>query len=510
MRRLMIIFASGIVALPFAGHSAPVTYQGRLTDSGGQPVSGQRTLTFALHAAQSGPDAPVWMSDPVSVEIAGGLLSTSFDPPASVLLDNPELWLEVSVESEPVSGRVRVGDAAYAAVARNVAYDSVTSSALAFDPYSLYKVSYGLLDASLALTVTVNGSISFTQPDEGIYFADGSYMTSALAGGQGIPAGASVLGSSINPPAGYSYSGSYIGNLDADIWTARAAIPAPASSQPAAAAVGDIIYVTGGTGREYATSAYDTTTNTWSPLANMGNPRRLHGCVELNGLVYVFGGLSGAGATATGEVYDPAANTWSPTASLPSARFAMGAATAGGLIYCIGGADAGFASLSQVLAYDPGANTWTPVAPLPAARTSAGAAALNGLIYLAGGSTNTNPQSPDLLEYHPGTDTWTPRSPLPRGRSQLMVQAANDRLYVIGGRDSGANHYLDNDCYDPARDLWVSRRAQPAYRTAAASAVAGGRIYLIAGAGGQPNGGTALQSVDAYTPYTLFYVHTKD
>lgn len=510
MGRLSTVLLAVFMAMQVRAMAAPTSYQGKLTDSGGQALSGQHTLTFALHTTESDPDAAVWASDPVIVEVTGGLVSASFDPPASVLLDNPDLWLEVTVDAETLSPRVRVGDAAYAVVARQVAYDSVTSSGLAFDPLSLYKVSGGLLDASVAPTVQVNGNLSFTQPDTGIYFADGSFMSSAVAGGGAIPAGASILGSTIAPPAGFSYSGAYVGNLDADIWTSRAQLPAPATAQCAAATVGDTIYLTGGSGREWTTSAYDIASNSWSPRASMANGRRTHGCVEMNGLIYVFGGLLGANAISSAEVYDPGANSWAPIASLPSPRFAVASAAVNGLIYCIGGADAGFSSLSEVLVYDPGLDSWSPVASLPAARNSAGAAVLDGKIYLVGGSTVANPQSPDLLEYDPGTDVWTPRAPLPVGRSGLSVQAANDRIYAIGGRDVGANIYVNNDCYDPSRDIWISRRSALTYRTAAGSAVAGGRIYLMGGAGGQPNGGTTLQSTEAYTPYTLFYIHTKD
>jgi hypothetical protein len=65
----------------------------------------------------------------------------------------------------------------------------------------------------------------------------------------GVPSGASILGPSISAPEGYRYTGAYLGNLDANLWTARAAMPAPAAAQCAAAVAADQIYVTGGFGR---------------------------------------------------------------------------------------------------------------------------------------------------------------------------------------------------------------------------------------------------------------------
>lgn len=97
-----------------------------------------------------------------------------------------------------------------------------------------------------------------------------------------------------------------------------------------------------------------------------------------------------------------------------------------------------------------------------------------------------------------------------RGRFGLALQAVGDRLYAIGGRDSGAGNYLDNESYDPWQDRWFARRNQPTYRHSCGSAVVNDRIYCALGTGGQPNGGSALQTMEMYTPPTIFYVHTKD
>jgi len=61
----------------------------------------------------------------------------------------------------------------------------------------------------------------------------------------------------------------------------------------------------------------------------------------LNGKLYVFGGVNGAGVyTNSVEVYDPVSNTWTNETSLPTIRGSSAAAVANGIVYVAGGARA--------------------------------------------------------------------------------------------------------------------------------------------------------------------------
>ena len=139
------------------------------------------------------------------------------------------------------------------------------------------------------------------------------------------------------------------------------------------------IYVTGGmrTSRDYGDEfvntlyQYDPVPDEWKELRTMSTPRGEHGCVALNGKIYVFGGTADYNDLnaylASGEVYDPAADTWSPIADMPMPLARMGAATDGRYIYAMGGTNGKSRSLSMafwyncmnvVWRYDPQSDSW--------------------------------------------------------------------------------------------------------------------------------------------------------
>ena len=101
------VFAAILAALfvigPACAQSVPdsINYQGKLTDSLGQPVpDGPYQVQFKLYTVDTG-DTPFWTSSSVNVTTSGGLFTTQIQPlTAADLAGKTDVWLEIIV-SDP-------------------------------------------------------------------------------------------------------------------------------------------------------------------------------------------------------------------------------------------------------------------------------------------------------------------------------------------------------------------------------------------------------------------------
>lgn len=117
MRKLRLVLVGAVVCLAAdlaMAQSVPglISYQGRLTDSGGAPVNGTVAMTFSLWDGAT----QVWSeSQAVGVDygIYSVLLGDSVPLPEAVFAD-PSLFLEVTVGGETMSPRTPLTSVAYA------------------------------------------------------------------------------------------------------------------------------------------------------------------------------------------------------------------------------------------------------------------------------------------------------------------------------------------------------------------------------------------------------------
>ena len=195
--------------------------------------------------------------------------------------------------------------------------------------------------------------------------------------------------------------------------TARAGLPGGTGLLGASAvAIGDRIYVTGGTRADgtpsAATMAYDFAADAW---AVAGDPaiaphRSCMASAAVGDTWYLFGGFGGAGLAAPqpAGVRQPVArvSAWKPAfddgfrdlAPLPTPRAAATAVVANGRVWVIGGVTRGGALTGAVEVYDPATDAWSLRPPLQRPRAYAGAGLVNGQVVVLGG----------LLGDAPGTD----------------------------------------------------------------------------------------------------------
>jgi Kelch motif len=96
-------------------------------------------------------------------------------------------------------------------------------------------------------------------------------------------------------------------------------------------------------------------------------------------------------------------------------------------------------------------------------------------------------------------NTWTTVAPMPTARYNLAAATGPDgRVYALGG-DNGGSFLNTVEAYTPATNSWATMAPMPTVRESLAAATGpDGRIYAIGG----DNGGGFLNTVVAYTPAT--------
>jgi N-acetylneuraminic acid mutarotase len=129
--------------------------------------------------------------------------------------------------------------------------------------------------------------------------------------------------------------------------------------------------------------------------------------------VYVTGGMDEERVSLSSiEKYSPSSDTWSVVSFLPEPRANHVAVGIGSAMYVLGGR-AGFDHTAQltanVIKFDSSQGIWSEVAPMPNALHSFAACALGSDIYVFGGSThdNTLGNQRSVFKYDTETDNWS-------------------------------------------------------------------------------------------------------
>ncbi len=195
MTRLLscvLVTASMVAALLCApgAHAVPsaVTYQGKLTDSGGAPVAdGSRSMRFRLYNAQSG-GSQLWDSGAMNVVTTGGVFSVALGaaptpPITSSTLSSDTVWLGVTVGADPPLARVKMQSAPFALRA-------------------------GDLDMPFSKTVSSSDPAFEVRNTGNDYAIRGESSSASFAGVAGFNTGSGqgVYGSSVSGPAMYGWN----------------------------------------------------------------------------------------------------------------------------------------------------------------------------------------------------------------------------------------------------------------------------------------------------------------
>jgi hypothetical protein len=164
---MIALFVSVIIVTAFVGTTGAAslgtgfTYQGKLTDSSGLPLSGSYSMNFKLFDAASG---GVQVGSTVTlpgVAVSGGLFTVNLDFGPSAF-NGRKLWIETSVGTQVLSPRVEITSVPSAIYAQSVADGSVASDDIAAGALSNYKgniqaLANGSVNPAVVGSVATNG-----------------------------------------------------------------------------------------------------------------------------------------------------------------------------------------------------------------------------------------------------------------------------------------------------------------------------------------------------------------
>lgn len=232
----------------------------------------------------------------------------------------------------------------------------------------------------------------------------------------------------------------------------------------------------------------------WATKTNMPTARSDSGAAEVDGMIYVYGGNVGAGATSYTsalEMYNPATDTWA-TKTPGTVRGSVAVGAIGGKLYAVGG-EYNLEKLTTGRVYDPSTDQWASIASLPTGTSNAACGVVEDRLYVVGSSDATK----NNYCYDPVTNSWTKKADIPSVGSYPTGASASGKLYVFTKVDSNDLVY----CYDPTTNQWTLKASRPSQRQRIGmqAAVIGHRIVL---AGGLSASGALLNTAEVYDTVT--------
>jgi N-acetylneuraminic acid mutarotase len=257
------------------------------------------------------------------------------------------------------------------------------------------------------------------------------------------------------------------------------------------------LYAAGGdSGKKFY--EYSLTTHAWTAKADLpfAEANRQSAILRAVGTkLYFIGGYNAALHTYYDSVYEydtAGADSWTEKTAMPTAREDMGSAVVDGLIYVFGGITSPEPTVTNVMeVYDPAQDTWDETkADLPVAKLLGDfGCACNGKIY-AIGATNTMTGYPNLTpvltvyEYNPGTDQWATKTAMPTGASRCYkeCESIGNYIYVVAGALAAYGTPTDVIYrYDTVGDSWTQLFNAPYSASGSALAVLSDKIYMCGG-----------------------------
>lgn len=223
--------------------------------------------------------------------------------------------------------------------------------------------------------------------------------------------------------------------FDGRAWRDETVLPGRGVNAPAAAVIGNLIYLIGGfdtvSNVPVATvRVYDVVTRTWREAAPLPAPRGGHAAVVMDDGIHVIGGGNDRTTLADHDVYDPRADRWRSLAPLPRSEGSPAAAVLDGRLYAVGGRS-GPADFGAVDIYDPALRAWQS-GPSIDPRGTAGAVVYCGALHVFGGESQQRRQSLDE-SLRLGATGWERLPPMPTARNFARAVVLGDAVFVVGG-----------------------------------------------------------------------------
>lgn len=137
MRLLVCLLLLTLIAA-MSAYAEPLgtafTYQGKLTDSTGAPLSGSYNLTFRLYNSLIGGTQVGSTVALTGVSVSGGLFTVKLDFGTSPFTTGNSVWLETAVGGTILSPRVQITPIPIALYAQSVPWTGVASAPTSMPP----------------------------------------------------------------------------------------------------------------------------------------------------------------------------------------------------------------------------------------------------------------------------------------------------------------------------------------------------------------------------------------
>jgi N-acetylneuraminic acid mutarotase len=250
----------------------------------------------------------------------------------------------------------------------------------------------------------------------------------------------------------------------------------------------------------------------------IGAPSGGYMAAEVNGLIYVFGGLLHSDHPARVLdilwQYNPGTDTWKQlekpkkTDEGDAGRNNGALGVIDGKLYLAGGwRMKPPLPTDTLLIYDPAKNFWSTGAKMPILSGTSVGGAIGKKLYVMTACDGKGGYKKYLHVYDPETDKWGELPSPPHFHTGAGGGVIDGKFYVVGGQpgtgfeDGGLAPLAgaDLDVYDPRTNTWQTKRALPEPRRALACAVSNGKIYAL---GGADQLDEAANTVYVYDPAT--------
>ncbi|MDQ6691105.1 MAG: hypothetical protein M3Z18_11415 [Gemmatimonadota bacterium] len=233
--------------------------------------------------------------------------------------------------------------------------------------------------------------------------------------------------------------------FDGNDWRNETTLPGEGLNAPAAVAIGQRIYVTGGFKTDTNVPSdqvlvYDVGTHSWSNAAPLPAPRGGHAAAVLDGKIHVFGGGNSRQTLADHSEYDPATNRWTERAPLSRSKGSPAAVVFRNRLYSLGGRS-GQSDYGDVEIYDPALDRWQAGPPIEP-RGTAGAAVHCGTIYIFGGESQAKKTTlSEVMKLDTNHNTWQQALPMTAARNYARAVPFKGSVYLVGGNPTvGMSH----------------------------------------------------------------------
>jgi hypothetical protein len=225
---------------------------------------------------------------------------------------------------------------------------------------------------------------------------------------------------------GQGVSSPSVFRFDGSRWHSEQALPL-GLDHPAAAALGDTVYVAGGNSNGRASRRVFALPGP-RELPPLIHARAGLALVAAAGRLYAIGGNDQSRDVGPAEEYDPANRRWRALPPLRNPRNHVAGFAYRGLACVAGGRSP---NTTDVDCWNPAAQRWTSPPRLPAPTSGAGGGTLNDRPYVAGGEDPSAGTIVDQIAVLAGGSWSTSR--MPRPRHGIALAAYRGRLWACGG-----------------------------------------------------------------------------